>query len=156
MKRILVVSMAISAMAFAACNNTSNSSKENDMSKMNADTSRKVVDTSAMKEVSHSFTNVDPKLASSLKSVVDHYLHIKNGLVNNSGSEAADGGKQMADALDKVDKSLFTAEQKKVYDDIDDDLKEHAEHIGRNASNIAHQRDHFEKMSEDEIGRAHV
>ncbi|TMI92416.1 MAG: DUF3347 domain-containing protein [Bacteroidetes bacterium] len=149
MERTFVVFIAIGALVFSACNSGDKSPKENDMSKMNADTSKKVIDTSAMKEVSHSFTNVDPKLASSLKSVVDHYLHIKNGLVNNSGSEAADGGKQMADALDKVDKSLFTAEQKKVYDDIDDDLKEHAEHIGRNASNIAHQRDHFEKMSED-------
>jgi hypothetical protein len=116
---------------------------------MNMDTSTKVIDTSSTTEVTHSFNTVDPKLAASLKTVVDHYLHIKNGLVNNSGSEAANGGKAMADAMNKVDKSLFTAEQKKVYDDIEDDLKEHAEHIGKNADDIEHQREHFVMMSED-------
>ena len=149
MKRILFVLMATGIIGFTACNSGDNSSKKNDISKMNAGTSRKVFDTSAMKKVSPSFTNVDPKLAASLKMIVDHYLHIKNGLVNNSGNEAADGGKQMADAMNKVDKSLFTAEQKKVYDDIEEDLKEHAEHIGKNAKNIEHQREHFTMMSED-------
>ena len=48
-----------------------------------------------------------------------------------------------------VDKSFFTAEQKKVYDNISDDLKEHAEHIGKNGDNITHQREHFAMMSED-------
>jgi hypothetical protein len=55
----------------------------------------------------------------------------------------------MTDAISKVDKSLFTADQKKVYDDIEDDLKEHAEHIGENAKDIDHQREHFTMMSED-------
>jgi hypothetical protein len=149
MKRVLVGLMAIAAMAFTACNSSDKSSKENDTSKMNADTSKKVVDTSPMTEVTHSFANVDPKLTASLKSVVDHYLHVKNALVNNSGRDAADGGKAMADAMSKIDKSLFTAEQKKVYDNIEDDLKEHAEHIGENASDIDHQREHFVMMSED-------
>jgi len=76
-------------------------------------------------------------------------LHIKNALVGNSGGEAASGGKAMAEAISKIDKSLFTAEQKKIYDGIEDDLKEHAEHIGKNAGNIKHQREHFAMMSED-------
>ena len=130
-------------------------------------------------EVTHTFTNVDPKLAASLKTVVDHYLHIKNALVDDNSKEAAKGGKEMAHAMSEVDKSLFKAEQKKIYDGIEDDLKEHAEHIGENAGNIEHQREHFSMMSEDvydlvkafgggqtlyhdhcpmanEIGRAHV
>src|SRR5437763_1294760 len=115
MKKTFVVFMVIGALVFSACNSGDKSPKENDMSKMNADTSKKVIDTSAMKEVSHSFTNVDPKLTSSLRSVVDHYLHIKNALVNNDGNDAASGGKAMADALTKVDQSLFAAEQKKIY-----------------------------------------
>ena len=149
MKRIFIGFMAIGTVVFTACNGGDKSSKENDMSKMSTDTSRNVIDTSAMKEVSHSFTNVDSKLATSIKTVVDHYLHIKNALVNNSGIDAAGGGKEMADAMNKVDKSLFTADQKKVYDGIEDDLKEHAEHIGKNAKNIDHQREHFSMMSED-------
>jgi hypothetical protein len=149
MNRIFDVLIVIGTIAFTACNNGDKSSKKKDMSKMNMDTSTKVIDTSSTTEVTHSFSTVDPKLAVSLKIVVDHYLHIKNGLVRNSGSEAANEGKAMADAMNKVDKSLFTAEQKKVYDDIEDDLKEHAEHIGKNADDIEHQREHFVMMSED-------
>jgi hypothetical protein len=150
MKRILIVLMAIGAIALTACNSGDKSSKENDMSKMNADTTKKTtIDNTRMAEVTHAFSNVDPKLAASLKSVVDHYLHIKNALVNNNGGDAASGGKEMAEAIVKVDKSLFTADQKKVYDGIEGDLKENAEHIGKSGGDIDHQREHFSMMSED-------
>ena len=150
MKRIFNVLIAIGTIAFTACNSNDKSSKENDMSKMNADTTKMTkADNPPTAEVIHSFNNVDPKLAASLKTIVDHYLHIKNALINNSGGDAADGGKAMADAMSKVDKSVFTAEQKKLYDGIEDDLKEHAEHIGKNANDIDHQREHFVMMSED-------
>jgi len=46
-----------------------------------------------------------------------------------------------------VDKSFFTPEQKKVYDEKEGDLKEHAEYISK--SKIDHQREHFSVMSED-------
>jgi hypothetical protein len=35
-----------------------------------------------------------------------------------------------------------------VYDDIEEELKEHAEHIGKNGDKIEHQREHFAMMSE--------
>ena len=150
MKRILIILTTISTVVFTACNDNNKSSNEEDTSKMNADTSKMVkADTVPTAEVSPSFNNVDPKVSTSLKTVVDHYLHIKNALVDNSGSEAASGGKAMAEAISKIDRSLFTAEQKKNYDGIEDDLKEHAEHIGENAGNIKHQREHFAMMSED-------
>jgi hypothetical protein len=150
MKKILFSISALSIILLTACNNSDKSSKESDMSKMNNDTAKMTpVDNTKIAEVTRSFNDVDPKLAGSLKNVIDHYLHIKNGLVNNDGSEAASGGKAMTDAISKVDKSLFTAEQKKVYDDIADDLKEHAEHIGKNGGDIDHQREHFSMMSED-------
>jgi hypothetical protein len=149
MTRIQIFVLVIVALAYVACNNNQ-SSKEGDASKTSTDTSTIAkIDTTYVSEVSPTFNNVDPKLAASLKTVVDHYLHIKNGLVNNSGDEAASGGKAMAEAIGKVDKSLLTAEQKKAYDDIEDDLKEHAEHIGKNGGDIKHQREHFVMMSED-------
>ena len=70
-------------------------------------------------------------------------------MVNNSGGDAAHGGKALADAISKVDKSLFSVDQKKVYDDIEDDLKENAEHIGESGADIHHQREHFSAMIED-------
>ena len=146
MKKIAFVITAI-VLIITACNNNK-SSKETGTSKMDT-TKNTQVDNTPMAEVTPAFSNVDTKLAASLKTVVDHYLHIKNALVADNGSEAAKGGKAMADAMSKVDKSLFTAEQKKIYDGIEDDLKEHAEHIGENAGKIEHQREHFSMMSED-------
>ncbi len=52
----------------------------------------------------------------------------------------------MADALSKIDKALLTDEQKKVYEQEEDELKENAEHIGK--SKIEHQRMHFSMLSE--------
>ncbi len=149
MKKIFIVIPAIAFIGIAACNNNKSSGK-NDISGINTDTTKSMApDTAQIAEVTHSFANVDPQLAASLKAVVDHYLHIKNALVSNDGGEAASGGKAMAGEMGKIDKSLFTAEQKKVYDDIEDDLEEHAEHIGKNSGDIEHQREHFSMMSED-------
>ena len=148
MKQLLITIIAISAITFIACNSNDSKSTKDDMSKMNADTSKTTTANNAeMKEITPTYTNVDPRLAASLKTIIDHYLHIKNALVNNDEAEAANGGKAMFDAMTKVDKSLFTADQKKVYDGIEDDLKEHAEHISK--SKLDHQREHFAMMSED-------
>jgi len=149
MKRIFNVLIAIGSIAFTACNSGDKSSKESDVSKVNADSSKMTAGTTPTTEVIHSFNNVNPQLATSLKEVVDHYLHVKNALVNNSGTEAADAGKAMVEAMKKIDKSFFTAEQKKVYDDIEEDLRENAEHIGSSGGNIDHQREHFSMMSEE-------
>ncbi|MES1221520.1 MAG: DUF3347 domain-containing protein, partial [Bacteroidota bacterium] len=100
-------------------------------------------------EITPRFTDLNPSASSSIKTVVDHYLHIKNALVKDDASDAADAAKEMHEAMIKVDKSLLTAEQKKIYDDIEDDLKEHAEHIGKNGGDIEHQRGHFAMMSDD-------
>jgi uncharacterized protein DUF3347 len=148
MKQILILAVTAAA-TFAACN-SDKSSKGNDAVKVGTDTTKITqADTTRLAELTPTFNNVEPTLAASLKAVVDHYLHVKNALVNNSADEAANGGKAMAEAITKVDKSLFTAEQKKVYDDIEEDLKEHAEHIGKSNGDIKHQREHFVMMSED-------
>ena len=68
---------------------------------------------------------------------------------NDNGQDAANGGKAITAALQKFDTSALTASQKKVYGDVQDDIKEHAEHIGMNAEKIAHQREHFEMLSKD-------
>jgi hypothetical protein len=150
MKQIFRVLIAIIAITFTACNSRDESSKENDNSKMDADTTKNAVaDTTHIAQVTPTFSNLDTKLTTSLNTIVDHYLDIKNALVKNDGDEAASGAKAMGKAISGLDKSLLAADQKKAYDDIEEDLKEHAEHIGKNGDNIKHQREHFSMMSED-------
>ena len=153
MKKIFFSVLVISAFTFIACNNggSKNEKEGHDMNKMNKDTTQQAAttDDKEIKVVPVTYANVDAKAAASVKEIVDHYLHLKNALVNENGSDAAAASKEMAQAIAKVDKSLFTADQKKIYDDIEDDLKEHAEHIGSNGGDIKHQREHFSMMSEN-------
>jgi hypothetical protein len=92
---------------------------------------------------------VDSKVAASIKDIVDHYLHLKNALVRDNTKDAAAAGKEMVEAMEKVDKSSLTVEEKKVYEDVEDDARENAEHIGDNAGKIDHQREHFDMLSND-------
>lgn len=136
MKTILLALAA--TVSFAACNNdTKTTAKETgtataDSSKMQSETNNSV-----------------PNGKATTNEVVTAYLQIKNGLANDNGTDAATAGNAFVDALGKIDKSSMSAEQKKSFEDIADDAKEMAEHIGTNANKIDHQREHFDMLSKD-------
>ena len=70
-------------------------------------------------------------------------------MANDNGNDAASAGKQISEAMTKLDAASFSTDQKKVYDEVKDDMKEHAEHISANAGKIEHQREHFDILSKD-------
>ena len=84
-----------------------------------------------------------------IKDVVSSYLTLKNALVGDNGKDAASAGKQLSEALKRLDEANLPAEQRKIFDEVKEDAKEHAEHISTNASKIAHQREHFGILSQD-------
>jgi uncharacterized protein DUF3347 len=149
MNQKLIRIVTISTIFFAACNN-SGSKKQNEGPEKDKDTVQSVTitDDKDMKAVMVTYSDVDPKAAASLTEIVSHYLHIKNALANDNSDEAARGATAIKKVVDKLDKSFFTAEQKAVYDRDEEELKEHAEHIGKNNDNIKHQRLHFSFLSE--------
>lgn len=152
MKQIFSVMIIVAAVAFTACNNNNaaNEHEGHDMPPATDTTQHAAAsDDKELKTITAVFTNVDTKAAATIKEIVDHYLHIKNALTNDNAGDAADGAQAMEKALAKMDKSLFTAEQKTAYDATEEALKEHAEHIGKNGDNIKHQRSHFAMMSEE-------
>ncbi len=153
MKAIFVSLIGISAIFFSSCGSNNTSQHEgHDMSKMGSDTvaagTATAADTS-IKKTTVTFTNIDPLITTSLKEIVEHYLHIKNALANDDSTEAARGGASMFLAIKNLDKSGFTAEQKKVYDEAEEGIKEDAEHISKNEDKIEHQRSHFASLSDD-------
>lgn len=91
----------------------------------------------------------DAKSAAAIGTIVEHYLHLKNALAADNGKEAATAGTALEAAFKKFDKKDLTAPQQKAYTDIEDDAREHAEHIGANAGDIDHQREHFDMLSKD-------
>jgi hypothetical protein len=150
MKKLIPVFIAVAAIVFASCN--SNSSSNEDHSKMNHIDSMPVQQNTVadenVKTVPVSFASVDPAAIAYMKELVQNYLTIKNALIDNNGSAAAAASDKISTTMKTFDKSLLSAEQKKVYDDLEEDLKEHAAHIGKNGDKTDHQRNHFSMMSE--------
>jgi hypothetical protein len=85
----------------------------------------------------------------SINMLVADYISLKNAFVKDDTKEASTLGKKMYTTFNKMDTKSLESKLKKAYLDIADDAKEHAEHIGANAGNIAHQREHFVMLSKD-------
>lgn len=103
----------------------------------------------AKSDSSSASSGVDARILTSIKEIVGDYLQLKNALTSDNTKMAAAAGKAMVEAILKVDKSLLAGKQKKLYEDVEDDAKEHAEHIGENEGNLEHQREHFDILSKD-------
>lgn len=134
--------MAIAAIAFTACNNSndkSGTSQSNDTSSVK----QMAADTSGTKTAEVKASPV------SIKDIISSYLQLKNAFTQDNTTDAATAGISLQSAFKNFDTTALTAGQKKVFDDVADDAKEHGEHIGKNGGNIAHQREHFEMLSKD-------
>lgn len=152
MKKTLTALLALTAFVFAACNNaaTTNGHEGHDTAKTTTDAMQQPAaeEKSEVKTIQVAFPAIDAKAATSVKEVVDHYLHIKNALVNDNGAEAASGAKAMQTAISKMDKSLLSAEQKTAYDKQEAALKEHAAAIAKSGDRLVDQRTHFAPLSD--------
>jgi hypothetical protein len=149
MKKTITILAAAGLLILQACNNSTDQSHKDHGQQQDTTVTAEATDEPEVKTLAVTFPTIDATLSASLKEVVDHYLHIKNALVNDDSKEAGNGAEGMEKAVAKIDKSLFTSEQKKVYDELGDDIKEHAEHIAKKSDDIKHQRSHFASLSED-------
>lgn len=131
--KTLFFSIVLSTLFFAACNN--DSSKDQAKENTSAETETKMSEPAASDNA--------------VSDLLDGYIKIKNALVADNDKEAATAGSEMTKAFENFDIASLTPEQAKVYSDIEEDAKEHAEHIGANAGNIEHQREHFETLSQE-------
>lgn len=146
MKKFLPAGCIIAVILFTYCN--SKPSGEAAEAKIQADSTHTAPDTD-LAIIQPLFTAIDAHVSASITAITKHYLEIKNALENDESGKAADGGRAMNRAMKTFDKSFLTAEQRKLYDANEDDLKENAEHISESGGNIGHQREHFSFMSED-------
>ena len=137
MKKV-IIGAVILVIATASCSNGSNSE-----SKKTEDT------TQANNTAPQETTKPDAKVDGSMKEMVAQYLQMKNALANDNGKDAAIAGKAFVESMGKMDKNSLTGDKKKKWDDVSDDAKEMAEHIGDNANKIEHQREHFDMLSTD-------
>lgn len=129
----LLFGLAISAFTISACNSNNNkSSSENNNSSDSPVTT----------------THVSP-FTSPVNGILKIYLQMKNDFANDDSKGAAAAGKTLLKAFNDFDESILKDNEKKTFQDIAADAKENAEHIGENAGNIKHQREHFDMLSKD-------
>jgi len=147
MKKVLVT-FAVAAI-MVSCGNNGSANEHGDMhtgdSMPGHDYAAAADD---IKAISVQYTTIDPGVSSFMKGMMQDYLQVKNALVNDKAEEAATAAGRMHASMKQFDKSLLTADQKKIYDGVEEDMKEQAEHISENNA-IEHKRSHFSMMSED-------
>jgi len=137
----IIIGMALIAIAAASCNNGSdNSSAKN----LNKDSTNQGNNSSVATS-----TNTNTNVAGSMQEMVGQYLQMKNALANDNGKDAATSGNAFVESMGKMEKTSLTPDKKKIWNDLSDDAKEMAEHIGKNAGDIEHQREHFDMLSKD-------
>lgn len=85
----------------------------------------------------------------SIEPIVKDYLALKNALVADNDKGAANAGKKLLSTLKNVDVKSIPSSKQKEYQEIADNVKENAEHIGDNAGKIDHQREHLASLSKD-------
>ena len=74
---------------------------------------------------------------------------MKNAFAKDNSKDAATAGNAMVASFAGFNKAELSAEQATIYNDVEDDAKEHAEHISSNGGNIKHQREHFDMLCKD-------
>ncbi len=139
MKKI-IFGFAVIAITASACNSGSNTSEKSE---------KKNDTTMNNNNSSNSSNNTYTKVDGSMKEMVTQYLQMKNALANDNGKDAASAGNAFVESMGKMEKNSLTSEKKKKWDDLSDDAKEMAEHIGKNADKLEHQREHFDMLSKD-------
>ncbi len=139
-----ILEIAVIAV-LAACNNSASDNKESKNSADQTVVSKPAVVTK--QEPDKTITSSHDTV--SIGNILQGYLNMKNALANDNDKDAAAAGEEMGKAFAGFNKAALAPDKAKIYEDIQDDAKEHAEHISKNAGNIKHQREHFELLSKD-------
>ncbi len=146
-----IISIAVVSLLLMSCNSEKESHSEDhhNSSSMSEDNhehehNSKVEESSMDKGIKNNVAK-----NSILTAIIDNYLQIKNSLFQDNSKTAATAAKMLYDSFKNLDKSKIEKSKMKEYNDIVEDAMEHAEHIGENADNIDHQREHFEILSTD-------
>lgn len=94
-------------------------------------------------------TDKSPVGTTPIDELLEGYLELKDALITDHSVKASEAGKKISRELDRVSLAAMDQNEKRVYQGLKKDIEEHALHILANRSNIAHQREHFDKLTAD-------
>ena len=140
-----ILSMFI-VLALASCGNDSKNEHSNHDTTKAAEITTTPTDN--IKEVKPAFANLDASVASHIKEVFDHYIHVKTALVNSNPEEAKNGALAILQVIKNFDKSLLPVEQKSTYDKSIGNIRTTANNIAA-TGDIEKQREHFAAFSNE-------
>jgi hypothetical protein len=132
--KLIILGIAMASSSCTSCNN-------------DADNSGTTANTDAGK--TEVLTPIVQKDSVSAQPVLTAYLKLKNALIAGQSKDAAEAAVTLKAELDKMAGGLMSEAQQKIFAAINDDSKDHAEHIGSNGSNIKRQREHFQVLSKN-------
>ena len=141
----IIPCLAIATIAFTACNSGNNKSTTSE----NTGNDTAIAKMPTADTATANLPAADAKNIVPVKEILTAYLQLKNAFTNDNSNDAAASAVILQTGLKNFNKAALSAQQKKTFEDIADDAGEHAEHIGKNAGNIEHQREHFEMLSKD-------
>jgi hypothetical protein len=83
-----------------------------------------------------------------LSMVLSCYLNLKNALIKDDGESASAAAQKLFKAIDKVQTTSFTKQQKSAWEKYSEKLSYDAEHI-KGTTDIDHEREHFISLSKN-------
>jgi hypothetical protein len=135
MKNLIIGCIVVIAVSGACKSHMNKPEKDNERQ---MDTAMTSPDTSRNSAMGATYVNV----------IADRYLNLKNSLGDNNSADAAKAGIELEKSLKEYSLSI-NGNSPDSGNTLLDDAREHAEHIGKNKGNIAHQREHFDFLSRD-------
>lgn len=84
-----------------------------------------------------------------IQQVIKGYLPLKNALTQDDSEKASNAAKTLFSILKRIDISKINVKNTSEVRDILESATENAEHIGDNANDIEHQREHLLSLSND-------
>lgn len=84
-----------------------------------------------------------------IQQVIKGYLPLKNALTQDDSEKASNAAKTLFSILKRIDISKMNVKNTSEVRDILESATENAEHIGDNANDIEHQREHLLSLSND-------
>lgn len=139
------------AVLITSCNN--NKTGNHDNHKNSSETKTADAETDSIQSLKPVFSVLDEKVSNHIKSIFDHYNHLKTALVNSNPSEARNGANAILQSIKTFDKSLLPAEQKQAYDKSIAGLRNSASNIAT-SSDLEVQRTDFSVLSNHAYGLA--
>lgn len=84
-----------------------------------------------------------------IQQVMQGYIPLKNALAQDDSKKASDAAKNLFSIVKKIAASKTNLKSNSELRDILESVSENAEHIGENADDIVHQREHLLSLSND-------